>query len=62
MSGTTDEIKGRIKEAVGAITDDDAMRREGKIDQATGKIKQAAENVIDRVKDTVQGNKPCCNE
>jgi len=61
MSGTTDEIKGRIKEAVGAITDDDQMRREGKVDQATGKIKQAAENAIDRAKEVVQG-KPCCNE
>lgn len=60
MSGTTDEIKGRIKEAAGAIIDDDKLRREGKIDQATGKMKQAAENVIDRVKDAVQG-KPHCS-
>jgi uncharacterized protein YjbJ (UPF0337 family) len=61
MSGTTDEIKGRIKEAVGAITDDDKLRREGKIDQATGKVKQGVENVIDRVKDAVQG-KPTCSD
>ena len=51
MSGKSDELKGRVKEAAGAITDDDKLRREGKLDQATGKVKQAAENVIDKVKD-----------
>jgi uncharacterized protein YjbJ (UPF0337 family) len=56
MSGTSDEIKGRIKEAAGAITDDDKLRREGKMDQATGKIKQSVEKVIDKINDAAQGN------
>ena len=34
MTGKADEAKGRIKEAAGAITDNDQLRREGKIDQA----------------------------
>ena len=55
MSGTSDEIKGRIKEAVGAITDDDKLRREGKVDQATGKVKQALEKAVDKVNEAVQG-------
>ena len=50
MTGKTDEVKGRVKEAAGAITDDDQLRREGKIDQATGKIKQAADKAVDKVK------------
>ena len=50
MTGKTDEIKGRVKEAAGAITDDDQLRREGKIDQATGKVKQAADKVVEKVK------------
>lgn len=59
MSGKADEIKGRVKEAAGAIMDDDQMRREGKVDQAAGKMKQAAENVIEKAKDVVQGvNRP----
>jgi uncharacterized protein YjbJ (UPF0337 family) len=59
MSGKMDEIKGRVKEAAGAMTDDDQLRREGKVDQATGKVKQAAENAIEKVKDVVQNaNKP----
>lgn len=55
MSGKTDEVKGRVKEAAGALTDDDKLRREGKIDQTTGKVKQTAEKVIDKAKDAIQG-------
>jgi uncharacterized protein YjbJ (UPF0337 family) len=55
MSGKADEIKGRVKEAAGALADDDQLRREGKVDQAAGKVKQAAEKAIDKVKDAVQG-------
>ncbi len=51
MSGKTDEVKGRVKEAGGALSDNDQLRREGKIDQAVGKAKQAAEKVADKVKD-----------
>ena len=59
MSGKTDEIKGRVKEAAGAITDDDQLRREGKIDQAVGKTKQVAEDMIEKAKDIAQNmNKP----
>jgi len=57
MSGKADEIKGRVKEAAGAITDDDKLRREGKVDQAAGKVKQAAEKAVDAVKNAVQGKK-----
>jgi uncharacterized protein YjbJ (UPF0337 family) len=48
MSGKTDIVKGRIKEAAGAITDDDKLRREGKTDQAVGKAKEAAKKLVDR--------------
>ena len=41
MSGKADEVKGRIKEAAGALTGDDKLREEGKTDQAVGKTKQA---------------------
>jgi uncharacterized protein YjbJ (UPF0337 family) len=56
MSGKADELKGRVKEAAGAIADDEKLRREGKVDQAAGKTKQAAEKVIDKVKDAVKGD------
>lgn len=55
MSGATDQAKGRVKEAAGAITDDDKLRREGKFDQAVGKVKDTAEKVVDKIRDTVKG-------
>jgi uncharacterized protein YjbJ (UPF0337 family) len=54
MSGTTDTIKGRVKEAVGALTDDQRLKDEGKIDQATGKVKKTVERVIDKAKKTAK--------
>jgi uncharacterized protein YjbJ (UPF0337 family) len=49
-SGKSDEVKGRVKEAAGALTGDKKLKREGKADQAVGKIKQAVEKAIDKVK------------
>lgn len=50
MSGKTDEIKGRIKEAAGALTGNEKLRSEGKADQAIGKVKQAIDGAADKVK------------
>jgi len=52
--GKTDELKGRIKEAAGALTGDAKLKREGQLDQTVGKIKQTADKMIDKVKDTVR--------
>ena len=52
-SGKSDELKGRVKEAAGALTGDHKLKREGKVDQAVGKVKQTAEKVIDKVKDSL---------
>lgn len=55
MTGKSDEVKGRVKEAAGALTDNDQLRREGKIDQTAGKVKQAVEQAVDKVKGAVEG-------
>jgi uncharacterized protein YjbJ (UPF0337 family) len=55
--GTIDKAKGRLKEAAGALTDDDSLRKEGKIDQAAGAVKDKAGKAIDAVKDTLTGKK-----
>ena len=39
--GAKDDAKGRIKEAGGSLTGDDSLEREGKVDKATGKVKDA---------------------
>lgn len=53
-SGKSDEVKGRVKEAAGALTGNKKLKREGKADQAVGKIKQNVEKVIDKVKEECQ--------
>ena len=54
MSGKTDEVKGRIKEAAGELTGNDELRTEGKTDQAIGKVKQVAEKAVDKVEEAVK--------
>ena len=49
MSGNMDEVKGRIKEAAGDLTDDDSMKNEGKVDKAAGKAKGAVDSVKDKL-------------
>jgi uncharacterized protein YjbJ (UPF0337 family) len=49
-SGTSDKIKGRVKEAVGVVTDNKRLKNEGRMDQAVGKVKTAVERVIDKAK------------
>jgi len=49
-SGKSDKVKGRVKEAAGALTGDKKLKREGKADQAAGKIKHKVGKVIDKVK------------
>jgi uncharacterized protein YjbJ (UPF0337 family) len=50
MRGKTDVVKGRIKEAAGALTGNDELRDEGKTDQVVGKTKQAIQKAADTVK------------
>ena len=49
-----DEAKGRIKEAAGDLTGDKDLKREGNIDQASGKIKDAIDAVTDKAKDALK--------
>ena len=55
MSGNADEAKGRVKEAAGALTGDKDLKREGKADQASAKVKEMVEHGVDKVKDQVDG-------
>ena len=55
MSGKTDIAKGRIKEAAGALTDNDKLRAKGKLDQAVGQVRQAAGKAADKVVRQMRG-------
>ncbi len=54
MGGKADVVKGRIKEAAGALTGNDELREEGKTDEAVGKTKQAARKAVDAVEKAVK--------
>jgi uncharacterized protein YjbJ (UPF0337 family) len=49
--GTIDDIKGRLKRAVGELTDNDKLKREGKADRAAGQVKDVIGTVADKAKD-----------
>ncbi len=51
--GAKDDAKGRIKEAGGSLTGDNSLKREGKVDRASGKVKDAVGDVSDKAKDAV---------
>ena len=53
MGENIDEAKGRAKQAAGDLTDDEELKREGKVDRATSSIKDKVGDVADKVKDTV---------
>lgn len=54
MAGQIDQVKGRIKEATGVITDNERLKRQGKLDQAVGKVKETAAKVAEKVKGKVE--------
>ncbi len=51
--GSKDDLKGRVKESAGALTGDDSLKNEGKVDRATGSVKDAVGGAADKVKDAV---------
>lgn len=47
----TDDVKGRIKEAAGDLTDDKDLQREGKADRIAGGAKEKVEDTIDAIRE-----------
>jgi uncharacterized protein YjbJ (UPF0337 family) len=62
MGSNLDDAKGRAKEAVGDLTDDQDMRNEGKLDQAGAKAKEMGEKVQDKVHGAVDAVKDRLND
>jgi uncharacterized protein YjbJ (UPF0337 family) len=54
--GNLDTTKGRVKEAAGDLTGDKDLQHEGKVDQASGSIKDRIGDVADKVKDALHRN------
>jgi uncharacterized protein YjbJ (UPF0337 family) len=62
--GKYGEVKGRVKQAAGDLTDDDALKNEGRADRAAakakdkvGRFKDKAEDAVDAVRNKVTGHR-----
>ena len=51
-SGDVDQTKGRIKEAAGDLTNNQDLKNDGKVDKASGSMK----NVVDKAKEALHRN------
>ena len=54
MDDKFDEMKGRAKEALGDLKDDDDLKREGKVEKGAGKVKDKADDAVDKVRDKMK--------
>jgi uncharacterized protein YjbJ (UPF0337 family) len=50
----TDQAKGRAKEAAGALSGNESLKREGQVDQASGKVKDAVDSAADKAKQALK--------
>ncbi len=51
--GARDEAKGRLKEAGGDLTGDEDMKKEGKVDRATGTVKDKTDDAAGKAKEVL---------
>jgi uncharacterized protein YjbJ (UPF0337 family) len=49
MSGKTDQLKGRVKEAAGSLAGNKDLESEGKTDRRVGAVKQTLDHAKDEV-------------
>lgn len=57
MSGEFDKATGKVKQAAGDLTGDKDLKREGKKDEAAGKVKDAIDTAKDKLSDAVDAVK-----
>lgn len=53
-TGKIDEIKGRVREAYGDLTDDKSEKQKGAIDKMAGKVKAGAEKAREKIHETIE--------
>ncbi len=50
IAGAAKQLKGNLKEAVGAVTGDAKLKAEGKADKAAGKVQNAVGGIKDALR------------
>ena len=53
MDGQIDKIKGRIKQAAGALTNNKRLKAEGEADEFRGTFKNKIDKIADKLKKQV---------
>jgi len=61
MGAKTDQIFGRAKQALGAITGNKKMKREGQVQEDKGELKDKFDSAVDKTQDSVEDLKKTVN-
>lgn len=51
--GTVDQAKGKVKQAVGTLTNDDDLKAEGEVDETAGKVESAVGRISRKAGDAI---------
>ena len=54
MGEKTDKISGRAKQALGAVTGDEDLKREGEREEDKGKLKGKLDEGVDKAQDVIE--------
>lgn len=57
MGDKSDQVKGRVEEAVGSLTDDKELKREGRKDRIAGEAKEKLAHAKDKLEDVIDKTK-----
>ena len=53
MDGQVDKVKGRIKQAVGDLTNNKRLKVEGEADEFRGTVKNSIDKVVNKIKEQI---------
>ena len=53
MKGKTDQAKGRLKKAAGALTGNTKLQREGRVQDTKGKVKEKVDRGVTKIEKAI---------
>ena len=54
IEGKVEQAKGKVKETVGEVTDNERLEHEGRVDQAKGNFREGASRLRREVGETIE--------
>ena len=61
MGARTDQIFGRAKQALGAVTGNKKMKHEGQVQESKGEVKGKFDSAVDKSQDALENLKKTAN-